>query len=93
MLNYTTELSFDGRKFEMNDTANYVGTHTVDVLNNGKEAVTYKFTLQGAGGFESWKPDGPDVKRYDEVVLVEFDPIVDLPGDLTLEPGQKATVE
>lgn len=53
MLNYTTELSFDGRKFEMNDTANFVGTHTVDVLNNGKEAVTYKFSLQGAGGFES----------------------------------------
>lgn len=93
MLNYTTELSFDGRKFEMNDTANFVGTHTVDVFNNGKEAVTYKFTLQGAGGFESYKPDGPDVKRYDEVVLVQFDPIVDLPGDLTVEPGQKATVE
>lgn len=93
VLNYTTELSFDGRKFEMNDTANFVGTHSVEVFNNGKEAVTYKFTLQGAGGFESWKPDTPEVKRYDEIVLVEFDPIVDLPSDLTVEPGQKATVE
>ncbi|KAK7738928.1 hypothetical protein SLS63_002265 [Diaporthe eres] len=93
VLNYTTELSFDGRKFEMNDTANFVGTHTVDIFNNGKEAVTYKFSLQGAGGFESYKPDAPDVMRYDEVVLVEFDPTVDLPGELTVEPGQKATAE
>ncbi|POS73432.1 minor extracellular protease vpr [Diaporthe helianthi] len=93
VLNYTTELSFDGRKFEMNDTANFVGTHSVDVFNNGKEAVTYKFTLQGAGGFESWKPESPNLKRYDEIVLVKYDPIVDLPGDLTVEPGQKATVE
>ncbi|KAG8167851.1 hypothetical protein KVR01_003540 [Diaporthe batatas] len=93
VLNYTTELSFDGRKFEMNDTANFVGTHTVDVFNNGKEAVTYKFTLQGAGGFEAWDPDLPEVNQYGDIVLVEFDPTVDLPGDLTVEPGQKATVE
>lgn len=93
MLNYTTELSFDGRKFEMNDTANFVGTHSVDIVNNGKEAVTYKFSLQGTGGFESYKPDMPDVMRYDEVVLVKFDPTVDLPGELTVEPGQKATAE
>jgi hypothetical protein len=93
VLNYTTELSFDGRKFEMNDTANFVGTHSVDVFNNGKEAVTYKFSLQGAGGFESYKPENPDVKSYYELMLVDFDPAVDLPKDLTVEPGQKATVE
>ncbi|KAK2613615.1 hypothetical protein N8I77_000519 [Diaporthe amygdali] len=93
VVNYTTELSFDGRKFEMNDTVNFVGTHSVDIFNHGKEAVTYKFSLQGAGGFESYKPDVPDLKRYDEVVLVEFDPIVDLPGEITVEPGQKVTAE
>ncbi|ETS72929.1 hypothetical protein PFICI_15321 [Pestalotiopsis fici W106-1] len=101
LFNYTTELSFEGRKFELNDTAHFVGTHSVDITNTGSEAVTYEFSLQPAGGYESWTPlppgsteyAVPGFELYAYVTPEEMIPDVILPQALTIGPGDTATAE
>ncbi|KAI1408052.1 peptidase S8/S53 domain-containing protein [Hypoxylon sp. FL1857] len=53
VLNYTTELSFEGRKFELNDTAHFQGTHAAQITNYGSAPVAYNFSLQDAAGYDS----------------------------------------
>ncbi|KAI0163766.1 subtilase [Pestalotiopsis sp. NC0098] len=101
LLNYTTELSFEGRKFELNDTAHFVATHSVDITNAGSEPVVYSFALQPAGGYESWTPLPPNAtlyavpgfRLYAELELQEMVPQVVLPSALTIGPGETATAE
>lgn len=101
ILGYTTSLSFDGRKFELNDTANFVGAHSVDITNSGSEPVTYTFSLQDAGGYEAYTPAGPvfqsflpQIKSYPDLVPVKMTPDVVLPqGDFTVAPGETKTAE
>ncbi|RYP75301.1 hypothetical protein DL769_003836 [Monosporascus sp. CRB-8-3] len=59
VLGYTTDLGSEGRKLELNDTANSVGTHTADITNHGNEAVTYKSSPKGAAVFNSYKLSVP----------------------------------
>ncbi|KAK9797701.1 hypothetical protein SCARD494_03530 [Seiridium cardinale] len=100
LLNYTTELSFDGRKFELNDTAHFQGSHAVDITNKASEAVTYTFALQPAGGYESWTPlppgaaqyGLPGVKLYPDITPEEMVPEVALPEALTIAAGETVTV-
>lgn len=102
VLGYTTELSFDGRKFELNDTVHFVGTHSVDITNSASEPVTYKFELQDAGGFDAWVPAVPgktqsfvpQIKLYPDVFPVKMTPGVTLPeGEFTVGPGETKTAE
>ncbi|KAF4814461.1 Minor extracellular protease vpr [Colletotrichum siamense] len=101
VLGYTTELSFDGRKFELNDTAHFTGTHSVDITNQGSESVTYKFSLQDAGGYESYEPSVPGQQQtfipaiplYPEVNPVKMTPDVALPAEVAVGPGETKTVE
>lgn len=101
LLNYTTELSFEGRKFELNDTAHFAATHSVDITNAGSEPVVYSFALQPAGGYESWTPLPPNAtlyavpgfRLYAELELQEMVPQVVLPSALTIGPGETATAE
>lgn len=102
VLGYTTELGFEGRKFELNDTANFVGTHSLDITNHGDEAVTYTFSLQDAGGFDSWTPKEPGedpsfgvpgIPYYAYINPVEMTPEVSLPDEITIGPGETATTE
>ncbi|KAI1498699.1 peptidase S8/S53 domain-containing protein [Biscogniauxia marginata] len=102
VLDYVTEVNFSGRKFELNDTAHFSGTHSVELTNTGSDTVTYKFTLQDAGGYESYKPSIPGqsqygipgVKWYSELNPVEMTPGVVFPdGELTLGPGESKNVE
>ncbi|KAI8965200.1 subtilisin-like protein [Daldinia sp. FL1419] len=102
VLGYSTELSFEGRKFELNDTAHFVGTHSVDITNRRNEAVTYKFSLQDAGGYDSWNPIVPGhqepfipaLKLYPEVNPVKMTPEVSFPaGDFTVAPGETKTAK
>jgi len=97
VLTYTTELNFNGRKFELNDTANFIGMHVVDITNHGKEAVTYQFALQDAAGYESYNPviPGetksfiPSVKFYYDLIPVKMTPEVIMPQEkFKVEPGE-----
>ena len=85
-LTYDTEISFVGRKFELNDTANFVRTQSVEITNQAGEAVTYTFSLQDAGGYESYIPALPDhpqtfvpeIKLYGDVKPVKMVPEVEI---------------
>ncbi|KAJ5020048.1 Minor extracellular protease vpr [Colletotrichum sp. SAR 10_99] len=101
VLGYTTELSFDGRKFELNDTVHFTGTHSVDITNQGSESVTYKFSLQDAGGYESYEPSVPGQQQtfipaiplYAEINPVKMTPEVALPAEVAVGPGETKTVD
>ncbi|KAI1653822.1 subtilisin-like protein [Daldinia decipiens] len=102
VLGYSTELGFEGRKFELNDTAYFAGTHSVDITNYGDKPITYTFSLQDAGGYDSWNtivpghPQSfiPGMKLYPEVNPVKMTPKVSFPeGDFTVAPGEKKTAE
>ncbi|KZL83766.1 minor extracellular protease vpr protein [Colletotrichum incanum] len=101
VLTYTTELSFDGRKFELNDTAHFTGIHSVDITNHHSEAVTYKFSLQDAGGYESYEPSTPGEQRsfvpginlYPEINPIKLTPEVTLPQEITVAPGETKTAK
>ncbi|KAF2757740.1 subtilisin-like protein [Pseudovirgaria hyperparasitica] len=101
VLGYTTDIGFDCRKIELNDTAHFQGVHTVEITNNGKETVAYNFEIQPAGGYDSWIPLPPGQQLYalprtafySEVELVEFDPEIALPRSLTVKAGQTISAE
>ncbi|KAI2606174.1 subtilisin-like protein [Hypoxylon fragiforme] len=102
VLGYTTELGFEGRKFELNDTTHFAGTHSVDIINLGTEPVTYNFSLQDAGGYDAWlpvvpgKPQSfvPEIKLYPDVFPVKMTPGITFPeGVFTVGPGESKTAE
>lgn len=97
-----TELSFNGRKFELNDTAHFQGTHSVELKNTGDEPITYEFSLEPAAGFESWKPQPPgedlmfgwnSFKWYSDLKPIKLEPSVVMPEPITVQPGDTATAE
>ncbi|KAI0106610.1 subtilisin-like protein [Hypoxylon sp. NC0597] len=102
VLNYTTELSFEGRKFELNDTVHFQGIHSVEITNQGSEPVTYRFSLQDAGGYDSWKPVVPghpqsfvpELKLYPDLYPVKMTPEVTFPeGEFVVGPGETREAE
>lgn len=102
VLDYSTQISFNGRKFELNDTANFVRSHSADITNSGTEPVTYTFALQDFGGYEAWiqKIPGaeqgfvPTLKLYVDTVPAKMVPEVAMPlGDFTVGPGETKTAK
>ncbi|KAJ0161405.1 Minor extracellular protease vpr, partial [Colletotrichum tanaceti] len=101
VLGYTTQLGFDGRKFELNDTAHFTGTHAVDLTNRADEPVTYTFSLQDAGGYDSYEPSTPGENRplvpgmvmYANLAPIKLAPQVSLPKEITVAPGETTSVE
>ncbi|OTA54818.1 subtilase [Hypoxylon sp. EC38] len=102
VLSYTTELSFEGRKFELNDTVHFQGTHSVEITNQGSEPVTYRFSLQDAGGYDSWNPVVPghpqsfvpSLKLYPDINPVKMTPEVTFPeGEFVVGPGETKEAE
>lgn len=100
VLETKTTFGFGGRKFELNDTAHYQGEHSVEITNSGDEDVTYSFSLESAGGFDSWEPNAPGQPpswgkdsfkgyyEYDPTVMV---PDVLMPNEITLKSGESAS--
>ncbi|KEY66377.1 hypothetical protein S7711_05810 [Stachybotrys chartarum IBT 7711] len=95
VLDYTTSLSW--AKFNLNDTHFFSRYHEVDITNNGDEPVSYRFSIQDAGGFEAWAPysetlfNTPRLKmnRPEELTPVEMVPDVSFPqGSFIVQPGQ-----
>ncbi|KAG7055888.1 serine endopeptidase [Colletotrichum scovillei] len=101
VLGYTTELSFDGRKFELNDTAHFKGTHTVEITNRGTETVTYRFSVQDAGGYTAYTPSVPGqtqfavpgIPLYADLDPFKLTPEVALPQEITIAAGETKGTE
>ncbi len=102
VLGYATELGFEGRKFELNDTAHFAGSaRALEITNRGAVPVTYAFSLQPAAGFNSYDPSVPGqpsfglpgIPLYAWINPVEMVPEVSLPGEITIGPGETATAE
>ncbi|GKT60059.1 serin endopeptidase [Colletotrichum tofieldiae] len=93
VLNYRSELSF--AKFALNDTVNFVPTHSVNITNNCSNPITYRFCLQAAGGYEVLDDTaaasikmGP---HYTDFVPIDVTPVpnVTFPeGEVTVSPGE-----
>ncbi|KAL0936199.1 serine endopeptidase [Colletotrichum truncatum] len=92
VLDYTTQLSLE--RFALNDTANFVGKHSVDITNNAAEAVTYTFSLEPAGGFDTLDAsDSSKIARY-PLSPQTMVPGVTLPeGSFTVGPGETKAAE
>ncbi|KAH7035823.1 peptidase S8/S53 domain-containing protein [Microdochium trichocladiopsis] len=99
----TTSLDFAGRKFALNDTANFQATHSVQLTNSGSAAETYTFSLEPAAAFDSWTPGTGDptqpdfgkntFKGYYDFKPQTLDPEAILPPPLTIAAGQTASAE
>ncbi|KLU92474.1 minor extracellular protease vpr [Magnaporthiopsis poae ATCC 64411] len=95
VLNYTTSMSVPAAKFSLNDTRHFSRYHGVDITNNGRVDVEYRFSVQDAAGFETqWTevsdaPFAPRIKELDELVPIKIRPEVSLPqGRFVVGPGQ-----
>ncbi|KAK7946139.1 C5a peptidase [Apiospora aurea] len=88
----TTELSFHGRGFELKDPTRFVSKHSVNITNVGMEPVTYTFSLQSAGGFDSSK-HLPGYRNFDPVVPMQLDPLVSLPKSVIVGARETKAVE
>lgn len=86
VLNYQTSLSFS--KFELNDTAHFSRYHEASITNTGDKPITYKFTLQPAGGFNAQSSNPSFISAFYELVPLTMVPKVSLPSTFTLKPGE-----
>ncbi|KAH8883757.1 serine endopeptidase, partial [Thozetella sp. PMI_491] len=93
VLSYKTSLSFT--QFALNDTANFSGSQTVDITNNGAEAVTYTFSLQPAAGFNLKSNYSTSFLVYlGELEPLSIIPSVAFPQDtFTVPPGETRTAQ
>ncbi|KAF6839147.1 serine endopeptidase [Colletotrichum musicola] len=91
LLGSSTKLSFD--KMELNDTASFVGSHTVGITNNGVEPVTYSFSAEAAGGFNAQGRTPQLLADVLDVKPISLVPEVTLPSDaVTVNPGETKQV-
>jgi hypothetical protein len=93
VMNYATSMSYT--KFHLNDTNHFSRYHSVELTNDGKEDIEYRFAVQDAAGFDtqfidaSEAPFAPRLKDFDELVPVKIRPDVSLPnGKVVLKPGE-----
>ncbi|KAL0942868.1 serine endopeptidase [Colletotrichum truncatum] len=89
VLDYRTELSWP--KFALNDTAHFQPCHKINITNNCINPVTYKFSLQPAGGVEAIDYYADFNPGPVEVALLPTDmtPNVIFPeGEFIVNPGE-----
>lgn len=99
ILDYTTSLSF--AKFSLNDTHHFSRYHEIDITNNGKTSVTYKFALEDAGTMLTMLRDTtvwgtPRIAWYEEVMAVAAKavPRFSSPGGtFNVKPGETKTAK
>lgn len=99
VLNYETSLSFS--KFHLNDTHHFQRYHSVDITNNGNEAVTYSFELQDSAAVQAMQVDpsfygAPRLTTFQEAFAnpIKAVPQVSLPGGtFSVGAGQTKTAK
>ncbi|CAI6088118.1 unnamed protein product [Clonostachys chloroleuca] len=94
ILSYDTQLDF--RNIALNDTRYFNRYHDLRVTNNGSEAVTYRFSQHPAGGVDAliWDPSDQTkrVSPFAQLSPKEYTPVVSLPQDILLQPGESRKV-
>lgn len=91
VLTYTTSLNFE--TFALNDTAHFKPTHSLQIKNGGKEAVTYSFGHQPLTAYEARGPEGLFIAGYNQLKTIDLEVGVQLPANITIGPGEMATVK
>ncbi|KAI9166406.1 Minor extracellular protease vpr [Paramyrothecium foliicola] len=92
VLNYTSTLSTT--KFNLNDTANFVGRQSVEITNKGTKEVTYKFSLQPAAGVEASAADGVGLAPLSQLQPIKMVPNVRFPsGTFKVKAGETKRAE
>ncbi|KAF5495352.1 Minor extracellular protease vpr [Colletotrichum siamense] len=92
VLDYTTQLSLE--RFALNDTANFIERHTVEITNNAAQAVTYTFAVEEAGGFDTLDASDPTKIAKYPLTPQKMVPDVTLPQDgFSVGPGETKTAE
>jgi subtilisin family serine protease len=86
---YVTSLLWDS--FALNDTAHFRANHQLNITNEGPVSVKYSFTHLVLPGFEGRGP-GMDMATYNQIKVVNLSAQVQLPGDVTIRPGETKTV-
>ncbi|KAI6428914.1 hypothetical protein MCOR21_005284 [Pyricularia oryzae] len=98
VLEYDTQLEFN--KMELNDTRYFSRYHDVTVTNQGSSPVSYKFSSQPAAGVDTvtWGPAAVGrgvtqrIRTFDQLTPRAYEPVVSLPRDFTLRPGESKRV-
>ncbi|KAI9166299.1 Minor extracellular protease vpr [Paramyrothecium foliicola] len=86
VLNYTSTLSTT--KFNLNDTAHFKASQSVDITNPGKTEVEYRFELQPAGGVEAGAVGKP-LSLLSAIKPISMVPKVQFPtGTFKIAAGQ-----
>ncbi|KAJ0354220.1 hypothetical protein COL154_011825 [Colletotrichum chrysophilum] len=92
LLESTTSLSFE--KMALNDTRTFIGSHKVDITNNGDDPVGYTFAVEPAGGFNAQGRTSQMLADVLDVKPIELVPDVALPTDtFIVNPGETRTAE
>ncbi|EON96749.1 putative serin endopeptidase protein [Phaeoacremonium minimum UCRPA7] len=92
VLNYTTQLTFDN--FALNDTGHHSRYQKVQITNNGKTPVTYTFSLQAAGGFDSQSSYPSFLDALWDIEPKTYVPTVSFPsGTFTVKPGESKAAQ
>ncbi|KAF9871425.1 hypothetical protein CkaCkLH20_11072 [Colletotrichum karsti] len=92
VLDYTTQLSLE--RFALNDTANFIEKHTVEITNHAAEAVTYTFAVEPAGGFDTLDASDPSKLAKYPLTPQTMVPQVALPeSGFSVGPGETKTAE
>jgi subtilisin family serine protease len=94
VLDYATSLEFDN--MALNDTHTFSRYHKVQIRNNGKETVTYKFALQPAAALniKSFWREGYLTDLTEPLDPYTFVPEVSFPsGTFKVAPGQVKTAQ
>ena len=91
VLTYNTSLDYE--TFALNDTANFIPTHTLKITNNADEEVTYSFDHEPLSGYEARAAKGPFIGAYKSIKVTDIAADIDLPKDITVQAGESAEVE
>lgn len=94
VVQYTTGLNF--QKFGLNDTLHFKSNQGITVENTGTEIVSYSFEVEDWSGFQMLKDydplqvgETPRIRYRAEMEPLSIGVQVELPGSMTLSPGQK----
>ncbi|KAL5606877.1 hypothetical protein BROUX41_003254 [Berkeleyomyces rouxiae] len=95
LLNSKTKVT--AKMMALNDTKNFVETHSFFITNQDDIDVSYTFDIEAAAGIEmleSWNQDlkSPVIKSFDNISPVNIPLVAAIPSEITLGPGQSANL-
>jgi hypothetical protein len=90
VINHDTQLSFE--PFSLSDSIQFRSRWTANVTNSGNQTVIYSFELEPQAGVEILDPHY-GIKTVYQLEPLRIVPVVALPTDIMLSPGETRQVE